>query len=222
MLIHSSIFSNRVVHGFTDAEYDLSPHAPDWSNFPSFFGSQYRYALVSQVHGDRCLRAHRHGLIGESDALITDQKGLVLAIRTADCVPILVEAETEVIVIHAGWRGIANGIIEKTLSQVQGLRCAAVGPCISVDAYEVGQEVIDGIANAGVPKDFFVHERVPKSHVDLKSAARFQLQQAGVPDIDVLPHCTFSSTQFHSYRRDGNRSGRLAGFIGFAVLPEEV
>ena len=217
MLIQSKIFSNRVVHGFTDAEYDLSPHAPDWSKFPSFFGAQYNYALVSQVHGDCCLRANHHGLIGEADALITDKKGLVLAIRTADCVPVLVEADHEVVVIHAGWRGIANGIIEKTLSQVQGIRSAVVGPCISVEAYEVGQEVVDGIVGAGVPKDVFVHDRQPRPYVDLKAAARFQLQSARVPNIDVLPHCTFLDDRFHSYRRDGNRSGRLAGFIGFVA-----
>ena len=71
-----------------------------------------------------------------------------MASRTADCVPILVEAESEVVVIHAGWRGIANGIIERTLSNVTGLVCAAVGPCISVDAYEVGVEVVNGITDA--------------------------------------------------------------------------
>lgn len=215
MLIQSSVFSNRVVHGFSNAEYDLSPHAQDWSKFSSFFGPQYEYALVSQVHGDLCLRADHSGLIGEADALITNRKGLVLAIRTADCVPVLVEAENEVIVIHAGWRGIANGIIEKTLSNVQNLHGAAVGPCISVDAYEVGFEVVEGIASAGVPKDVFVREQQPRPHVDLKAAAMFQLQRAGVPSIDVLPHCTYLSQNFHSYRRDGNRSGRLAGFIGF-------
>ena len=217
MLIQSNVFSDRVVHGFTDATYDLSPHAEDWSKFPLFFGSSYDYALVSQVHGNICLRASKGGLVGEADALVTDQKGLVLAIRTADCVPVLVEAETEVFVIHAGWRGIANGIIEQTLSNVEGLRCAAVGPCISVDAYEVGPEVVDGITAAGVPRDIFVQERQPKPHVDLKAAAQFQLQRAAVPNIDVLPHCTFLDENFHSYRRDGNRSGRLAGFIGFAV-----
>ena len=217
MLIQSNIFSNRVVHGFTNAEYDLSPHGQDWSYFPSFFGSAYTYALVSQVHGNNCLRANHHGLIGEADALITDKKGLVLAIRTADCVPVLVEAEDEVIVIHAGWRGIANGIIEKTLSTVQGLSCAAIGPCISSAAYEVGQEVIEGIVGSGVPKDIFVHDYQPKPHVDLKAAARYQLQKSGVTDIDVLPHCTFLDENFHSYRRDGNRSGRLAGFIGFSI-----
>ena len=216
MLIQSTIFSNRVVHGFTNAEYDLSPHGEDWSKFPSFFGAKYNYALVSQVHGDQCLRARQGGLIGEADALKTNQRGLVLAIRTADCVPILVEAEEEVVVIHAGWRGIANNIIEKTLLEVPSLRCAAIGPCISVDAYEVGEEVVLGIKEAGVPVSVFVQERHPRPHVDLKAAAEFQLQRVGVPTIDVLPHCTFLDDGFHSYRRDRNQSGRLAGFIGFA------
>lgn len=217
MLIQSPIFSDRVVHGFTTAEYDFSPHAADWSKFSSLFGESYEYALVSQVHGNRCMRAQFGGLIGEADALITSKKGLVLAIRTADCVPILVEAEHDVIVIHAGWRGIANGIIEQTLHSIQGLRYAAIGPCISVEAYEVGHEVVDGIIASGVPKDVFVQERLPRPHVNLKSAAAYQLEKVGVPQIDVLPHCTFLDDGFHSYRRDQNRSGRLAGFIGFVV-----
>ena len=217
MLIQSPIFSDRVVHGFTTAEYDFSPHAQDWSKFSSFFGPSYEYALVSQVHGDVCLRAEKCGLVGEADALITNKKGLVLAIRTADCVPILVESEYDVIVIHAGWRGIANGIIEKTLHNIRGLQHAAIGPCISVDAYEVGSEVVDGIISSGVPKEVFVHDRVPRPHVDVKAAAEYQLSRAGVPKIDVLPHCTFLDEGFHSYRRDQKKSGRLAGFIGFAT-----
>ena len=215
MLIKSNIFSDRVVHAFTTADYDLSPRAKDWERFAEFFGGQYSYALVSQVHGDLVLTAEKPGLQGEADALSTSIPGLVLAIRTADCVPILVESDTEVFAIHAGWRGIANGIITKTLLHVQGLRAAAIGPCISLEAYEVGREVVDGIVASGVPKDIFVQEKEPRPHVDLKAAAAFQLRQCRVPNIDVLPHCTFLDHQFHSYRRDGNASGRLAGLIAF-------
>jgi YfiH family protein len=216
MLIKSHVFSKRIVHGFTTSVHDFSPHAQDWSRFSDLFGTEYNYALVSQVHGDSVLRAECGGLIGEADALSTEKKGLVLAIRTADCVPILVEAEHEVFAIHAGWRGIANGIITKTLTSVSGLRAAVVGPCISLSAYEVGLEVVDGILEAGVPRDVFVQDRSPRPHVDLKAAARYQLEQVGVKEIDVLPHCTFLDEGFHSYRRDKNRSGRLAGFIGFS------
>ena len=217
MLIKSSLFSEKVIHGFSTSSYDFSPKSSDWERFPSLFGENYCYALVSQVHGDRVLYASSAGLIGEADALQTKQKGLVLAIRTADCVPVLIEAEEEIFAIHAGWRGIANGIIPKTLNGVSGLKAAVVGPCISVDAYEVGYEVVEGLLRAGVPKDLCVQEREPRPHVDLKAAARYQLEQAGVPQIDVLPHCTFVHEEFHSYRRDGNRSGRIAGFIGFSL-----
>ena len=215
MLIKSNVFSDRVVHGFTTADHDLSPKSADWERFPEFFGGQYSYALVSQVHGDIALTAEEPGLQGEADALCTSIPGLVLAIRTADCVPILVESKTAVFAIHAGWRGIANGIITKTLLHIEGLRAAAIGPCISLDAYEVGMEVVDGIVSSGVPKEVFVQKRDPRPHVDLKAAAAFQLRQCRIPKIDVLPHCTFLDHQFHSYRRDGNSSGRLAGLIGF-------
>ncbi len=215
MLIKSKVFSERVVHGFTTADCDLSPRSKDWERFDAFFGVQYTYALVSQVHGDMVLKAEKPGLQGEADALSTSVPGLVLAIRTADCVPILVESETTVFAIHAGWRGIANGIITKTLLHVDGLRAAAIGPCISLEAYEVGWEVVDGIVTSGVPKEIFVQERDPRPHVDLKAAAAYQLRRCGISTIDVLPHCTYLNKQFHSYRRDGNSSGRLAGLIGF-------
>lgn len=217
MLLTSPLFSDKVVHGFSTVPQDFSPQSTDWAQFSSFFGKEYQYALVSQVHGDQVVTAHSSGLIGEADALTTSTKGLVLAIRTADCVPVLVEAENEVFAIHAGWRGIANGIITKVLCNVVGLKTAVVGPCISVDAYEVGQEVVDGIMRSGIPREIFVQEREPRPHVDLKAAASYQLMQVGVPNIDVLPHCTFFDERFHSYRRDGNRSGRIAGFIGFAL-----
>ena len=215
MLIKAKVFSDRVVHGFTTAVHDLSPRSKDWDKFGLFFGEQYQYALVSQVHGARVVVAQGQGLQGEADALRTSIPGLVLAIRTADCVPILVEADTDVFAIHAGWRGIANGIVLKTLQQVQGLRAAAIGPCISVDAYEVGREVVDGIAATGVPKEVFVQERQPKPHVDLKAAAAYQLRQCGLSSIEILPHCTYLDNNFHSYRRDQDSSGRLAGLIGF-------
>ena len=177
--------------------------------------------LMHQTHSNKVIEIKKNNFKRRilSDAMITKSKDLALGVVTADCVPILLFDKHAKIVgcIHAGWRGIANGIIEQTLSNVEGLRCAAIGPCISVDAYEVGAEVVDGITCAGVPRDVFVQERQPRPHVDLKAAARFQLQRAGVPNIDVLPHCTFLDENFHSYRRDGNGSGRLAGFIGFVV-----
>ena len=215
MLIKAKVFSDRVVHGFTTAAHDLSPRAKDWENFGQFFGEQYQYALVSQVHGDRVVVAEKQGLQGEADALRTSMPGLVLAIRTADCVPILVESDTDVFAIHAGWRGIANGIVTKTLQHAKGLRAAAIGPCISVDAYEVGPEVVDGIASTGIPKDVFVRKKQPRPHVDLKAAAAYQLRQCGLSSIEVLPQCTYLDDNFHSYRRDKNASGRLAGLIGF-------
>ena len=215
MLIQSNIFSSRVVHGFTTAQYDLSPNSKDWSKSADFFGEGYEYALVSQVHGHDVIAAEKGGILGKADALKTQKPGLVLAIRTADCVPILVEAQASVVAIHAGWRGIANGIIEKTLVDIPDLKAAVIGPCISVDAYEVGSEVVEGIAQTGIPLEVFVQERQPRPHVDLKAAAAYQLRRAGVAVVDVLPHCTYLDENFHSYRRDKNRSGRLAGLIAF-------
>jgi len=217
MLIRSTVFSDAVVHGFSTGELDLSPASPDWAHFPSLFGEGYEAALVSQVHGDVAIFTQEGGIRGKADALITDKPGLVVSIRTADCVPILVECAGMVAAIHAGWRGIANGIVGKTIQALKEPLAAAVGPCISVANYEVGFEVVDGIVQAGVPRECFVEERKPRPHVDLKKAAAFQLRAAGIKNIEVLPHCTFGDKGFHSYRRDGNRSGRLAAMIGLRL-----
>ena len=119
MLLSSAVFSNAVVHGFSTAAFDLSPQSSDWETSGSFFGDEYGFALVTQVHGDAALVATESGLLGRADALICHQPGLVVAIRTADCVPVLVECEGSVAAIHAGWRGIANGIIGKTLRKLK-------------------------------------------------------------------------------------------------------
>ena len=128
MLIQSSVFSSAVVHGFSTADLDLSPQSADWKEAGSFFGEGYGFALVSQVHGDVAIVATEAGLLGNADALICAQAGLVVAIRTADCVPVLVECDGMVAAIHAGWRGIANGIIGKTFSDLSTHISASTGP----------------------------------------------------------------------------------------------
>lgn len=173
-------------------------------------------AMLSQVHGAAVVVAQSPGLLGEADALITRQRGLLLAIRTADCVPILVVGhDGELAAIHAGWRGVAAGVISATLSRMTAPKLAVVGPCISAAAYQVGEEVIAGIVAAGVPEAVVANRsHGVRPHADLKAATRWQLEQHGVA-VEVLPHCTLLDADLHSYRRDGPRSGRMAAVIGW-------
>jgi len=158
------------------------------------------------------------GLAGEGDALITSQKDLILAIRTADCVPILVVGEGgQIAAIHAGWRGVANGVVSETLSEMDHPFVAAIGPCISGSAYEVGAEVIDAIVGSGVPEEVVVCPGDwPRPHADLAAAVKWQLNHGGVDRVDVLNVCTYKSNGLHSFRRDGAASGRMAAVVGWS------
>lgn len=211
-----------LAHGFTtargpDLARGASPEA--WAEVARAVGMPGGgVAYASQVHGDRVLRAARPGLVGECDALVTDRPGLLVAVRVADCVPILVAGTGAVAAIHAGWRGVAAGVVSAAIDALRSLDggplVAVVGPCISAEAYEVGDEVIAGIASAGVPEDVFVRSGSRRPHVDLRAAVAWQLRRGGVDQVEVLPDCTFSDPLLHSHRRDAAGAGRLAAVIG--------
>jgi hypothetical protein len=154
-------------------------------------------------------------LVGEADALITDVKGLLIAVRTADCVPILVAGQGVVAAIHAGWRGLAAGVIPQTIRKLSGAGpfVAAVGPAIGVSCYEVGEEVVTGIGCL-VPEEAFVLRNRIRPHVDLAAAAAYQLRDAGIDNVEVTNICTFSDDRLWSHRREADQAGRQAGLVG--------
>ncbi|MEK7765216.1 MAG: peptidoglycan editing factor PgeF [bacterium] len=177
-----------------------------------------------QVHGDTVLPVVADGAGGappEADALITDRRGVPLAVFTADCVPTLIcDARTPALgVVHAGWRGTALGAVGKTvraLTARYGTRpedcCAAVGPAIAPGCYEVGPDVRDAFV-AGLPDgaSLFRPGRAGRWWADLREATRRQLLASGVPGdrIAVCPYCTHCAADwFHSARRDGSAAGR--------------
>ncbi|MCB9779164.1 MAG: laccase domain-containing protein [Alphaproteobacteria bacterium] len=229
-----------LVHGFTTRDgpgelcgergFDLGTHATAarWTAVAEALGmAGAAVARVRQVHGVDVVHAVGGGEAGTGDAVWTDAEGLLVAVRTADCVPVLV-VDTDrrgravrVAAVHAGWRGLAADVIGAALATLDaagatgGARLAAVGPCIGRTAYEVGPEVIEGIATADVPRALFATPgRGDRWHADLKAAAAFQLARAGAARTDVLPGCTLSDPALHSHRRDAEASGRLAGVIG--------
>ena len=106
-------------------------------------------------------------------------------------------------------------MIESTLGRLslQGCR-AVIGPCISVEAYEVGPELVVAVAECGVPRDTFLREDLgPKPHVDLRAAATWKLTQLGLQPAHIS-HCTWGDPRFPSYRRNGPLSGRMLSLIG--------
>ena len=176
-------------------------------------------ALVEQVHGSAVIRGDeadtQHRYLGQADAVLVCRAGVIAGIRTADCAPILIAAPGAVCAVHAGWRGTVARIAEvavRELCEAAGCRPeqihAAIGPAISLEAYEVGDEVLDAVAAVAPPSRVIRGRRV-----DLKATNAFLLEQAGLTRIDVLPHCTASDPELFSYRADGPGTGRQTSFI---------
>ena len=175
--------------------------------------SQENMASLKQIHSAVVLAADKTGCIGEGDALVTGLAGLPVSIRTADCYPILLadERNRAVAAVHAGWRGTAAKIVIRTMEQMRarfGTQAAdlrvAIGPGIGGCCYEVGVEVARqfGLEQAG--------------RIDLAAINHQQLVDMGVPrdQIDILGGCTKCDADlFHSFRRDGERAGRMVSWI---------
>ena len=173
---------------------------------------------LKQVHGNRVVHASEvERDVTEADAVWTDQPGHVCAVMVADCVPILLAAKDGscVAAIHAGWRGLAAGVIEETVKHLPvppAELVAAIGPCISAEHYEVGEEVIEGLANAGVLP---VKAAVAGQRLDLTAVVAESLLRSGLSGwFEKQAFCTFSMPDaWHSYRRD-NTAGRFALITG--------
>lgn len=158
----------------------------------------------------------------EADAAVSHVPGTVLAVLTADCLPVLFCARdgSAIGVAHAGWRGLAAGVLEETVEQMQqpaaGL-IAWIGPCIGAASYEVGEEVRKAFVahDAGATAAF---EATRPGHwlCDLAALARQRLQAAGVTRIHGGGFDTRADMRFYSYRREGAQSGRFASLIWLA------
>ncbi|TNE91999.1 MAG: peptidoglycan editing factor PgeF [Deltaproteobacteria bacterium] len=182
-------------------------------------------ALMTQVHGDGIVEATVAtgplATVGEADALFTRVPGLAVAVRVADCVPILLAGPGIVAAVHAGWRGVACRLVPKTVARLCAeAGCdpaelnAVVGPAICGRHYEVGAEVVEQLEAAGIPAaSFVVPGRGPKPHVDGACAVAWQLAHAGVTHVHAHRRCTWEDPELHSWRRDGRNAGRVAGVI---------
>jgi purine-nucleoside/S-methyl-5'-thioadenosine phosphorylase / adenosine deaminase len=170
-------------------------------------------STLKQIHSSVVLLAGQPGVLGEGDALVTNQPGLAITIRTADCFPILLadSRHRAVGAAHAGWRGTAAQIVVKTLEKMRkefGTDpkdiSAAIGPGIGVCCFEVGEEV---------GRQFGFDYR---TYLDLVSENRKQLESSGVitQNIQALDVCTFCNAErFFSYRREKEKAGRMTSYI---------
>ena len=155
---------------------------------------------------------------GEGDALIVplsqnvEAQSVAYGVLTADCVPVILRGEEGWAIIHAGWRGLANGIIPKTLKALRGPVEGVIFPCAGSSAYEVGWEVVEAIG----PSAAYMAASSDSSKALLDTAGTAANQLRGVlgPDrIAVSGICTIQDVRFHSYRRDGEGAGRALTFM---------
>lgn len=213
MTLTHPLLEDRVPHGFGERG---SAGPPD-------------LCRPKQVHGAAVVDAGAcaAGVMPEADAVVSGLPGVAVGVVTADCVPVLMAtaAGDAVAAVHAGWRGLAEGVLPAAVAALRETAggsprmIAAIGPYIGACCYEVDAPVLDalgarfGAALAGATRP----ARSGHARLDLGDLARAALVAAGVAPADVgalagvCTHC--DAERFHSYRRDGPRAGRLVHFI---------
>ena len=199
---------------------------------------RYREALAAepvylrQVHGATVVRLTEAAAPGAwcADAAVTTVPGLACTVLVADCLPVLLcdLRGRAVGAAHAGWRGMAAGVLEYTVQALAeaaacppGELVAWLGPCIGPDAFEVGGDVLQAFGVDPIPGLSMPHfrwtprpEGLPRWHADLAGLAQDRLKGAGVGRTAASGLCTVSDARrFFSFRRDGGRTGRLAASV---------
>jgi polyphenol oxidase len=174
--------------------------------------------FANQVHGIAVAEVHTlTDPIGDADALVVRNPRVPIGVLTADCLPVIFSGNGVVAVAHAGWRGLAGGVLEAVLPYLgspEGIR-AWLGPCIGRDAFEVGPEVRDTFVGKSFElAQFFTPSGRPQYvYADLSAIARHLLKAHGVRAIQASNACTFGDTgQWYSFRREGV-TGRMATCI---------
>jgi YfiH family protein len=182
--------------------------------------AQHERIWVHQVHGGDVMRAPCPSG-AKADALVCDDPTKLIAIRVADCVPILLSSTDGKMVaaVHSGWRGVIAGVVRNAIEAMHvrpEFVIAAIGPCISIDAFEVGGEVLDAFTQTFGNRAPIRRRADGKGHVDLRQAVRLQLIDSGLHGdrIDTTDRCTFThAAEFFSHRRDHGVTGRMAALI---------
>ncbi|KHF26222.1 hypothetical protein JV46_15570 [Solemya velum gill symbiont] len=174
---------------------------------------------LRQVHGCDVVETQQVQGGCDADAACSFQSNEVCVVMTADCLPVLIcdRSGTMVAAAHAGWRGLCDGVLEAAIAKLDSPAenlMAWLGPAISQQAFEVGEEVRDAfIARDSSAQEAFIQNQQGRWMADIYQLARQRLESAGVADIYGGNYCTFTEeSDFFSYRRDGI-TGRMASMI---------
>ncbi len=197
----------------------------NWQLLGALLGLPGAPQLLEQVHGIDLIQAQNDGVIRRADACYSDRREVVCTVMTADCLPILIcdRAGMEVAAVHAGWRGLAGGIVASVVRQFRSRPdqlLVWLGPAISQPHFEVGEDVYRAfLANAptwGSTQQVdacFIRTGSDRWHADIYALARLALSAEAVTQVYGGDCCTFADPEsFYSYRRDG-QTGRMASLI---------
>lgn len=221
-IIHAPNLSEfpHLIHGFTTKELgkDYDRIAQKIKTLRSHIYS------LKQIHSNQVVYLDRDSDLADlptGDALITDRKDIVIGVKTADCVPLLIydNRQNIVAVIHAGYKGLLSGIIQRTIRMMlENFKCSfenmyiTLGPSISVKHYEVGKDVIMEFEKTYGNRFSFNTTFGPKPHLDLKKTTLMILEDLGMDPLHFMDVnlCTFERDDlFFSYRRE-LKEGRSA------------
>lgn len=172
---------------------------------------------LNQTHSTNVVLAEAVSSADEADGSYTQTPGVVLAVLTADCLPVVITNghSSELAVVHAGWRGLAGGILDNAIACFKDKRAlqAWLGPAIGSRAFEVGEDVRAAFVQRQASHGLYFKPGVSddKYWCDLYSVARSELAYLGCQAVSGGDYCTFThADRFHSHRRDGVPSGRMA------------
>ncbi|OIP30122.1 hypothetical protein AUK22_02420 [bacterium CG2_30_54_10] len=198
-----------------------------WSSLPAVSSNRLAFPrFAQQIHGTTVLVVEpsetKDGCQGNGDAVLTAATGVPVGVFTADCLPVLVAADSVVMAIHAGWKGTSRGITGRSLDFLAGAFPGALsnihifmGPCIGGCCLELGEDVVEGF-RAAEPRSIACLSHGEKWHLDLRALNVMQCMERGVPGNKIrhVNDCTKClSERYFSYRRQGGRGGSMFSFI---------
>lgn len=179
---------------------------------------------LTQIHGATAIELPCDSIEPEADASYTRQPDVVCAVITADCLPILItnKSGTEVAAIHAGWRGLLNGVIEQTLAKLKSPPKETIswlGPAIGPAVFELNEDILVDFLNKDPQNRAAFSEKNGQLLADIYQLAKISLNTCGVHEVYGGDYCTYRQENlFYSSRRDHGNTGRMATLIWFEAI----
>lgn len=222
----------RIVHGFLGKALDVKKNLDAWNALPHRY--QTDLLLLNQVHGVHIERISTKQRASACDGdgwffeakLTKSGPAIAYGIKTADCLPVMLVSKHSQhrAVLHAGWKGVIADIFTRAvdLFQAEGIEAemleVAIGPSARSCCYQIGSELIEEISKiqaGNERRESFIEQRDGSHYANLQEVVKFQAESAGIPATQVLVSsiCTICSSDFFSFRRDGDESGRQLSFI---------